>query len=186
LKFKKSHVNSNSSKATYKDFLEYLGSSLCNVWLFVFWVLDKLYFCNFLISNLFSTIVSVSDEPRGGLQLLLGHQKHQSPPLGSSLRWKLKCLVTSWSPLNLGLLISWSLRISPKIQISLFLAKCEKMVNLFIAPQKLIFRAYHPTPKYLSSTHFIHPSLKKKKKKIPPTKEKSIFHLNLEIKIYFF
>jgi hypothetical protein len=106
LKFKKSHVNSNSSKATYKDFLEYLGSSLCNVWLFVFWVLDKLYFCNFLISNLFSTIVSVSDEPRGGLQLLLGHQKHQSPPLGSSLRWKLKCLVTSWSPLNLGLLIS--------------------------------------------------------------------------------
>jgi len=36
---------------------------------------------NFLISNLFSTIFSVLDAPRGGLQVLFGHQKQQSPPL---------------------------------------------------------------------------------------------------------
>jgi hypothetical protein len=28
---------------------------------------------NFLISNLFSTIVSMSDAPRGGVQILFGH-----------------------------------------------------------------------------------------------------------------
>jgi hypothetical protein len=127
-----------------------------------FWVLDKLYFCNFLVFLIHfrPTIVSVWDVSRGGLQVLLGHQKQWNLPLGFSLWSKLKCPVTNWSTLDLGLLISWSLKISPKIQKSFFffLAKCEKMVKLFLAPQKLIFRAYHPTPKYLSSIHFIHPS----------------------------
>jgi hypothetical protein len=36
---------------------------------------------NFLISNLFLTIVCVLDVPRGGLQILFGHQKQQNPPL---------------------------------------------------------------------------------------------------------
>ncbi len=40
---------------------------------------------NFLISNLFLPIVSKSDAPEGGVQVLFGHQKQQSPPLGSDL-----------------------------------------------------------------------------------------------------
>jgi len=40
---------------------------------------------NFLISNPFSTIVSVFDAPRGGIQVLCGHQKQWSLPLGSNL-----------------------------------------------------------------------------------------------------
>jgi len=40
---------------------------------------------NSLISNPFLMVVSVSDAPRGGVQVLLGHQKQQIPPLGSSL-----------------------------------------------------------------------------------------------------
>ncbi len=36
---------------------------------------------NFLISNLFSTILNVLDAPRGGLQVCFAHQKQQSPPL---------------------------------------------------------------------------------------------------------
>jgi hypothetical protein len=51
----------------------------------------------FLISNLFSTIVDVSDASRGGVQVLFGHQKQQSRPLGSGLPWVLKCLITDWS-----------------------------------------------------------------------------------------
>jgi hypothetical protein len=72
---------------------------------------------NFLISNPFWMIVSVSDAPRGGVQVLFGHQKQRSPPLGSSLPWALKYSVTggvpyqdqvgvfkSWYPLNTGML----------------------------------------------------------------------------------
>jgi hypothetical protein len=40
---------------------------------------------NFLISNLFSTILSVLDAPRGGLQVLFGHQKQQILPLAGML-----------------------------------------------------------------------------------------------------
>jgi hypothetical protein len=35
---------------------------------------------NFLISNLFSMILSVLDAPRGGLQVCFAHQKRHSPP----------------------------------------------------------------------------------------------------------
>jgi hypothetical protein len=38
---------------------------------------------NFNIFNLFSTIFSVLDAPRGGLQVCFAHQKQQSPPLAS-------------------------------------------------------------------------------------------------------
>jgi len=38
---------------------------------------------NFL--NSVFTIISVSDVPRGGVQVLFTHQKQHSPPLGSSL-----------------------------------------------------------------------------------------------------
>jgi len=67
-----------------------------------FWVLDP--FCfeggNFLISNLFLMIVSVSDAPRGGDQVLFGHQKQHSPPLGSSFFWTFKCSIIAQSTLT--------------------------------------------------------------------------------------
>jgi hypothetical protein len=40
---------------------------------------------NFLIFNLLSTIVHVSDVSRGEVQVLFGNQKQWSPPLGSNL-----------------------------------------------------------------------------------------------------
>jgi hypothetical protein len=40
---------------------------------------------NFLISNLFSTIFSALDAPRGGRQVLFGHQKQHCPPLSGML-----------------------------------------------------------------------------------------------------
>jgi hypothetical protein len=40
---------------------------------------------NFLISNLFLTIVCVPDAPRGGVQVFFGHHKELSYPLRSSL-----------------------------------------------------------------------------------------------------
>jgi len=46
------------------------------------WVFNPFYFGghNFLISNPFSTIISVSDALRGGgVQILLGHQKEGEP-----------------------------------------------------------------------------------------------------------
>jgi hypothetical protein len=69
-----------------RNFFGCLGTGLCNVWWFVcffFGVLNPLFsfwgVCNFLISNSFSTIVSVSDAPGGGVQVLFGHQKQRSP-----------------------------------------------------------------------------------------------------------
>jgi len=47
---------------------------------------------NIFISNPFSMIVSVLDVPREGVQILLGHQKQQSPPFGACP----KCL-SVWS-----------------------------------------------------------------------------------------
>jgi hypothetical protein len=40
---------------------------------------------NFLIFNLFWMIFNVLDVPRGGLQVLFGHQKQQSLPLPTIL-----------------------------------------------------------------------------------------------------
>jgi hypothetical protein len=39
----------------------------------------------FLIFNPFLMILSVSDVSRGGAQVMFGHQKQWSPPLGSGL-----------------------------------------------------------------------------------------------------
>jgi hypothetical protein len=51
--------------------------------------LDPLYFGergnNFQVFNPFLTIVSISDASGEGHQILFGHQKQQSPPLGSGL-----------------------------------------------------------------------------------------------------
>ncbi len=48
---------------------------------------------NFLISNPFFMIVYVLDAPKGVVQVLFGHHKKWSPPLGSSLPYVLKCSV---------------------------------------------------------------------------------------------
>jgi hypothetical protein len=100
LKLYKLSLNSNSNRTTYKDFFGCSGTSLCSIWwsfFFEFLTPFTLGGCNFLFSNPFSTIVLVWDAPRGGIQVLLGHHKQQSPPLGSSLLWVLKCLVTGRS-----------------------------------------------------------------------------------------
>jgi hypothetical protein len=79
MKFYKSSLNSNSNRATYKEFFWCSGTNLYNVWWFVFFFFffDLLHFggYNFLISNLFLTIVSVSNAPKRGVQVLFGHQK---------------------------------------------------------------------------------------------------------------
>jgi len=43
-KFCKSSLNSNNNIATYKEFFECLGIGLCNIWWFVFWIFNPLYF----------------------------------------------------------------------------------------------------------------------------------------------
>jgi hypothetical protein len=71
-------LKSNSNKATYKEFFGGLGTILCGDCQFVFWEFLTLFIlggCKFFISNPFSMIVSVSDVPRDGVQILLGHQK---------------------------------------------------------------------------------------------------------------
>jgi hypothetical protein len=56
-----------------------------------FSLLDPLYLgwggggCNFLISNQFLKFFSPSDVPRGGVQVLFGHHKQWSTPLGHGL-----------------------------------------------------------------------------------------------------
>ncbi len=101
VKFYKSSLNSNNNRETCKEVFERKETNLCNVWWFVFFEFltpfTTLEDQNFLISNLFSTIVSVSDAPTGEAPVLFGHQKQRSPPLGSSLPC---CLVTSPSTLK--------------------------------------------------------------------------------------
>jgi hypothetical protein len=83
MKFYKSFLNSNNNRATNQEFFGCLGISIDNIRWFVYFKFlapCTLRGCNFLISNPFSTIVSVSDAPRGGVQVLFEHQKQQSPP----------------------------------------------------------------------------------------------------------
>jgi hypothetical protein len=103
LKFYKLSLNSNSNRATYEEFFGCLKTSLCSLqwfFLFEFWTPFSLGGYNFLISNPFLTIASVSDASREGVQVLFWHQKHTSPPLGSGLPWALKCSVTGRSTLT--------------------------------------------------------------------------------------
>ncbi len=69
MKFYKLFLNFNNNIATYKEFVGCLGTGLCNVSRFFLQFLTPftLEGCNFLIFNLFLTIVSLSDAPRGGV-----------------------------------------------------------------------------------------------------------------------
>ncbi|CAK9257327.1 unnamed protein product, partial [Sphagnum jensenii] len=71
------------TKQHIRNFFGGLGTILCGDCQFVFWEFLTPFIlggCNFFISNPFSMIVSVLDVPREGVQILLGHQKQQSPP----------------------------------------------------------------------------------------------------------
>jgi hypothetical protein len=79
-------LNSDSKRATYKVFLGCLGTAFDSVRWFFFCVvltpfifMRKFIMSNFLISNPFWMIVTVPDAPRGGIQVLFGHLKQQSP-----------------------------------------------------------------------------------------------------------
>jgi hypothetical protein len=66
-----------------RNFFECFEINLCSVRWFVLlssWP-PLLWGLNFVISNLFSTNVSVSDAQREGIQVLFGHQKQHSLPL---------------------------------------------------------------------------------------------------------
>jgi len=81
-------MNSNSKRATYKEFFGCSRSSLCSVLVVCFLKFLTPFTLgghNFLISNLFFIIVSVSDVPRGQVQVFFGQQEQQSPPLESGL-----------------------------------------------------------------------------------------------------
>ncbi len=82
LKFYKSCLNFNRKKTTKKELSGCLKIGLCNVqWFFSeFLTPFTLGGHNFLISNSFSTILSVLDAPRRGLQVLFRHQKQKNPP----------------------------------------------------------------------------------------------------------
>jgi hypothetical protein len=88
LKFYKSPLNSNSHRATtYKELfgcLE-LGFVVFSGLFFKFLTSFTLGGRNFLIFNSLLMIVSVSDMPRGGVQVMFGHQQQWNPPFGSSL-----------------------------------------------------------------------------------------------------
>jgi hypothetical protein len=92
LKFYKLSLNFNQKK-TYKEFCECLGTGLCNIWWFVFWVLDPsiLKGHNFINYIPFLTISNALDTLIGGVQVLFRCKKKWSPPLGFGMPWVLKC-----------------------------------------------------------------------------------------------
>jgi hypothetical protein len=87
MKFYKSSLNSNNNRATYKKKIWCSGIAFIvfSGLFFYFLTLFTLGGYNFLISIFFLTIVSVSDALKGGVQILFGHQKRRSLPLGSDL-----------------------------------------------------------------------------------------------------
>ncbi len=107
MKFYKSSLNSNNNKATYKEFFGCPGTGLCSVQWFVFLVLDLLILWghNFLISNLFSTIVNVSNVLRGEVQVLFGHQNNRALPLDPACLERLTVRSQAGLPYRVFLLI---------------------------------------------------------------------------------
>jgi len=73
VKFSESSLNSNSNRATCKEYFGCLESGFDSVGWFVFFEFMASFSLgghNFLISNPLLTIVSVSDASRGGVQIL--------------------------------------------------------------------------------------------------------------------
>jgi len=78
-------LNSNNKKATYKEFFECSKTTFIAFggFFFEFLTTSTLGGHNFLSSIPFVTIFNVPYAPIGGVQVLFGHQKQQSSPLGS-------------------------------------------------------------------------------------------------------
>ncbi len=135
MKFYKLSLNSNSNRATYKECFGCLRTDLCTVWWFVFmssWppLLWGAITLSFLIHFLQLLVCQMRQEE--GVQVLFGHQKRRSPPLGSGLPWALKCSVTSWSTVVQVIHHHWNL-------ISLVLYQGPQYDNLFILVNCNIF-----------------------------------------------
>jgi len=97
LKFYKSFLNFNSNKTTYEHLFEVWESAFITFNAFCFlssWPPLLWAGCNFLNSFPLLRIFNVPNARIWGLQVLFGHQKQLSPPLGSGLPWTLKCLIT--------------------------------------------------------------------------------------------
>ncbi len=80
------------------------GNRLCSVLWFVFFnfwpsLLGGGGGITFWFLIRFWKEISASDAQRGGVQVVFGHQKQWSPPLGSSVPWALKCSLTGRSTL---------------------------------------------------------------------------------------
>ncbi len=88
------------------------GIGLCSFWwcFLKFLTHSTLGGCNYFNSIPFLTIFNVPNAPIKGVQIFFGHQKQQSPPLGSGLSWALKCSITNqftlvlYSLLRVGML----------------------------------------------------------------------------------
>ncbi len=101
LQFYKSALNSNSNRATYKEFFEWSSFLVFgDLFFFEFLTPSTLGGCNFLNSNPFLMISNAPDASIGGVQVLFGLQKQWSPPLGSGLPWALK-----WSLMGCSTLV---------------------------------------------------------------------------------
>jgi hypothetical protein len=75
LKFYKLSLNYNNNKSTYKESCGCLGTGLCNIWWFTFWVFDPsiLKGHNFINSIPSLIIFSALDMPIRGVQVLFKH-----------------------------------------------------------------------------------------------------------------
>jgi hypothetical protein len=102
LKFYKLFWKFNNNKTTYKEFCGCLETGLCNIWWFIFWVIDPsiLRGHNFFNSILFLTIFSALNVLIKRVQILFKRQKQWSPPLGSGLLWAHKCYSCNWITTN--------------------------------------------------------------------------------------
>jgi hypothetical protein len=99
LKFYKSFLNFNSNRTTYKEIFGCSQTDLCNVWWFVFlsyWPHLRWGAVTFSMFFFFWQFLVCQIVPIRGVQVLFGHWKQWSPPLGSSLPWILKCFATNW------------------------------------------------------------------------------------------
>jgi hypothetical protein len=101
-------LNSNSNKATYKEFFGCSEIGLCNVWWFVFissWppLLWGAVIFSFLINFWRFLVCQMCQEE--GFKFCLDTRNKRNPPFGSGLPWELKCSVTGRSTLHMEIVV---------------------------------------------------------------------------------
>jgi hypothetical protein len=87
-----SFCNSKDNKILFKDFLR--GSKID----YKLYEPSILKGCNFLVSNLYLSIFSVTNAPRGGFHLLFEHYKQLGPPPKTASKPYFKCLELAYLP----------------------------------------------------------------------------------------